>query len=91
MHELRNRERVSVSAASKYLSNLVYSYRGMGSSIVSDNLSSIVLHFFHCIDQGTMICGWDKTGPSIFYVESEDASKATFSPWVQEVPSPTGA
>lgn len=34
LHELRNRERISVSAASKYLSNLVYSYKGMGLSMV---------------------------------------------------------
>ncbi|KAJ6550109.1 nucleophile aminohydrolase [Mycena capillaripes] len=30
LHELRNGERISVAAASKYLSNLVYSYKGMG-------------------------------------------------------------
>ncbi|GBE82129.1 proteasome component pts1 [Sparassis latifolia] len=53
LHELRNRERISVAAASKYLSNLVYSYKGMGLSM------------------GTMICGWDKTGPAIFYVDSD--------------------
>ena len=35
LHELRNRERISVAAASKYLSNLVYSYKGMGLSMVS--------------------------------------------------------
>jgi 20S proteasome alpha/beta subunit len=34
LHELRNRERISVAAASKYLSNLVYSYKGMGLSMV---------------------------------------------------------
>ena len=53
LHELRNKERISVAAASKILSNLVYSYKGMGLSM------------------GTMICGWDKTGPTIFYVDSE--------------------
>lgn len=53
LFELRNKERISVAAASKILSNLVYSYRGMGLSM------------------GTMICGWDKTGPAIFYVDSE--------------------
>lgn len=53
LHELRNRERISVAAASKYLSNLVYSYKGMGLSM------------------GTMICGWDKTGPALFYVDSD--------------------
>ena len=34
LHELRNKERISVAAASKYLSNLVYSYKGMGLSMV---------------------------------------------------------
>ena len=55
LHELRNKERISVAAASKILSNLVYSYKGMGLSM------------------GTMICGWDKTGPAIFYVDSDGA------------------
>ncbi|KAN0063848.1 Proteasome subunit beta type-5 [Thecaphora frezii] len=53
LHELRNKERISVAAASKYLCNLVYSYKGMGLSM------------------GTMICGWDKTGPALFYVDSD--------------------
>ncbi|KZV84268.1 20S proteasome subunit, partial [Exidia glandulosa HHB12029] len=53
LHELRNGERISVAAASKYLSNLVYGYKGMGLSM------------------GTMICGWDKTGPAVFYVDSD--------------------
>jgi 20S proteasome subunit beta 5 len=35
LHELRNGERISVAAASKYLSNLVYSYKGMGLGMVS--------------------------------------------------------
>ncbi|EMD38457.1 20S proteasome subunit [Gelatoporia subvermispora B] len=55
LHELRNRERISVAAASKFLSNLVSNYKGMGLSMV----------------KGTMICGWDKTGPAIFYVDSD--------------------
>ncbi|EJD05920.1 N-terminal nucleophile aminohydrolase [Fomitiporia mediterranea MF3/22] len=53
LHELRNHERISVAAASKYLCNLVYSYKGTGLSM------------------GTMICGWDKTGPAVFYVDSD--------------------
>jgi 20S proteasome subunit beta 5 len=35
MFELRNKERISVAAASKYLCNLVYGYKGMGLSMVS--------------------------------------------------------
>ncbi len=33
LHELRQKERISVAAASKILSNLVYSYKGMGLSM----------------------------------------------------------
>ncbi|OMJ27562.1 Proteasome subunit beta type-5 [Smittium culicis] len=53
LYELSNKERISVAAASKLLSNMVYSYKGMGLSM------------------GTMICGWDKKGPGLFYVDSE--------------------
>ncbi|OAV86417.1 20S proteasome subunit beta 5 [Puccinia triticina 1-1 BBBD Race 1] len=53
LHELRNKSRISVAAASKYLSNLVYSYKGMGLSM------------------GTMICGWDGSGPGLYYVDSD--------------------
>jgi 20S proteasome alpha/beta subunit len=34
LHELRNKERISVAAASKYLSNLLYSFKGTGISMV---------------------------------------------------------
>lgn len=51
--ELRNKERISVAAASKLLANTVYGMKGMGLSM------------------GTMVCGWDKTGPNIFYVDSD--------------------
>lgn len=53
MYELRNKERISVAAASKLLSNTLYSYRGYGLSV------------------GTMICGWDKTGPALYYVDND--------------------
>ncbi|CAJ0834950.1 7585_t:CDS:2, partial [Entrophospora sp. SA101] len=42
LHELRNKERISVAAASKLLANM-----------------------------GTMVTGWDKTGPNLFYVDSD--------------------
>jgi 20S proteasome alpha/beta subunit len=35
LHELRNKERISVAAASKLLANMVYAYKGMGLSMVS--------------------------------------------------------
>ncbi|KAJ1982537.1 Proteasome subunit beta type-5 [Dimargaris verticillata] len=53
LYELRNKERISVAAASKLLGNMVYSYKGMGLSM------------------GTMISGWDKMGPSLFYVDND--------------------
>lgn len=53
IYELRNKERISVAAASKLLANMVYGYKGMGLSM------------------GTMICGWDKRGPGLYYVDSD--------------------
>ncbi|XP_067112674.1 proteasome subunit beta type-8 [Osmerus mordax] len=51
IYKLRNKERISVSAASKLLANMVVGYRGMGLSM------------------GTMVCGWDKKGPGLYYVD----------------------
>jgi len=53
MFELNQKQRISVAAASKILSNITYSYKNYGLSM------------------GTMICGWDKTGPQIYYVDSD--------------------
>merc|ERR1711871_751670 len=53
LFELDHKERISVAAASKILSNITYQYKAYGLSM------------------GTMICGWDKTGPQIFYVDSD--------------------
>jgi 20S proteasome subunit beta 5 len=53
LYELRNKERISVAAASKLLSNMVYAYKGYGLSM------------------GTMIAGWDKKGPGLFYVDND--------------------
>jgi len=53
LYELRNKERISVAAASKILANMVYSYKGYGLSM------------------GTMITGWDKTGPALYYVDND--------------------
>lgn len=33
IYELRNRERISVAAASKLMANMIYSYKGMGLSM----------------------------------------------------------
>jgi 20S proteasome subunit beta 5 len=53
LYQLRNKERMTVAAASKVLSNILYYYRNQNLSV------------------GSMICGWDKRGPSIFYVDSD--------------------
>lgn len=51
LFELRNNFRISVSAASKLLCNMMLQYRGTGLSM------------------GSMICGWDKKGPGLYYVD----------------------
>jgi 20S proteasome subunit beta 5 len=53
LYELDNKEAITVAAASKILSNMVYRYKGMGLSM------------------GTMIAGWDKNGPGLYYVDSD--------------------
>jgi len=53
MYELRNKERISVAAASKLLANTMSYYKGMGLSM------------------GTMVTGWDKTGPQLYYVDND--------------------
>lgn len=53
LFELRNKERISVAAASKILANMVYNYKGMGLSM------------------GTIIVGWDKKGPCLYYVDND--------------------
>merc|ERR1712027_75384 len=53
LYELRNRERISVAAASKLLSNICFEYKGYGLSM------------------GTMIAGYDKRGPGLYYVDSD--------------------
>jgi len=53
LYELRNKERISVAAASKLLANIVYSYKD------------------YDLSMGTMIAGWDKSGPNLFYVDND--------------------
>ena len=38
IYELRNKERISVAAASKLLANIVYNYKGMGLSMVGTHV-----------------------------------------------------
>ena len=53
LYELKNKERISVAAASKLLGNIVYNYKNQGLSM------------------GTMIAGWDRTGPNLWYVDND--------------------
>merc|ERR1719284_2129510 len=53
MHELRDKERISVAAASKLLAGIFFQYRGQGLSC------------------GTMVAGWDKKGPNLYYVDDQ--------------------
>ncbi|CAG8477684.1 4246_t:CDS:2 [Ambispora gerdemannii] len=53
LYQLKNKELISVAAASKLLANMVYPYKRMG------------------ISMGTMVTGWDKTGPNLFYVDAD--------------------
>lgn len=51
MYELRNRERISVAAASKLMANMAYSYKGMGLSMGMmlagwDKRVTIYIYFF---------------------------------------------
>merc|ERR1712180_292996 len=59
LYELRNKERISVAAASKLLSNICFNYKGMGLSM------------------GTMIAGFDKRGPGLYYVDRRSIYHAT--------------
>ncbi len=65
LYELRNKERISVAAASKILSNIMFNYKGCA-----------VLQYdckFPCrrgLSCGTMVTGWDESsGPSLYMVD----------------------
>lgn len=78
MYELRNRERISIAAASKLLSNMVYNYKGMGLSMgnfeffkINKILLLSQMYLMQRSSTGMMIAGWDKRGPGLYYVDSE--------------------
>lgn len=71
LHELRHKRRISVAAASKILANLVYSYKGMGLSMVSCLTRLQVLLKFNC-SKGTMCAGvTPQEGPALYYIDSD--------------------
>jgi 20S proteasome alpha/beta subunit len=77
LYELRNKHRISVAAASKLLANTLYSYRGYGLSVVrapppscltaSISISPLLVSLL----QGTMVAGWDTSGPQLYYVDND--------------------
>ena len=74
LHELRHKRRISVAAASKILSNLVYSYKGMGLSMVCTTcrIPFPVRVESHISVQGTMCAGvTPQEGPALYYIDSD--------------------
>jgi hypothetical protein len=100
LYELNNGKRITVRAASKLLSNTMFSYRGMGLSMVGARRqqpgwaalgsSARTRTRTHQAGQqhpqagagrptavlspklqGTMVAGWDPTGPGLYYVDSD--------------------
>ena len=74
LYELRNRERISVAAASKLLSNMAYNYKV--EEIFSDKIMCL-LRKGQCLpwpqgmglSMGVMVAGYDKRGPGLYYVD----------------------
>ena len=73
IYELRNRERISVAAASKLLANILYNYKGFEKLSQISRLISILINFDRMgLSLGVMICGWDHNkGPAVFYVDND--------------------
>ncbi|POY72421.1 hypothetical protein BMF94_4247 [Rhodotorula taiwanensis] len=84
LHELRNHERISVAAASKYLSNLVYSYKGMGLSMGTmicgwdktvrkkkKKKAAVAFRPPQSADKASSSRPWLPQGPALFYVDSD--------------------
>jgi 20S proteasome subunit beta 5 len=71
LHELRHKRRISVAAASKILSNLVYSYKGQGLSMVR-HFSISTSSKSNNRHQGTMCAGvTPQEGPALYYIDSD--------------------
>lgn len=73
LHELREKNRISVAAASKILANVRFVPLKFGDLI--SNLFTIQLTYEYKgmgLSMGTMICGYTKReGPAIYYVDSD--------------------
>lgn len=63
------RPRVSVTLLPSLCKGISCSHlRNFANNVKTTFTDSSTLHLH---SQGTMICGWDKTGPRIFYVDSD--------------------
>lgn len=72
IYELRNRERISVAAASKLLANILYNYKGFVFTTICLHFVLIELLVRMGLSLGVMICGWDHNkGPAVFYVDND--------------------
>lgn len=86
MYELRNKERISVAAASKLLANILYNYKGTTTyTVIILNITNNIYiikkmkyqqkseSYFYLqgmgLSMGTMIVGYDKRGPGLYYVD----------------------
>lgn len=85
LHELRNKERISVAAASKLLANNMMSYKGKVAKLmlflVLNLLSLIYVVFTGAgLSMGTMVTGYDTTGAQLYYIDDDGTRlKATRS------------
>ena len=78
IYELRNKERISVAAASKLLANMVYGYKGMGLSMVSSKLR----HMQHTVGKPP---GWSHWNQSPLLILHSTASVCWAAPLGQLV------
>lgn len=56
VYELRNKERISVAAASKILANMVYRYKGMGLSMVRLDLCVTLYSYTVTVERCFLFC-----------------------------------
>lgn len=77
LYELRNKERISVAAASKLLANTMYvalaSAQLTAATHLTLSLSPPYRYQYrgYGLSMGTMITGWDQTGPQLYYVDND--------------------
>jgi 20S proteasome subunit beta 5 len=71
LYELRNKERISVAAASKLLANVMYVEPSICYTLSSWLLKCRYQYRGYGLSMGTMVTGWDKSGPQLYYVDND--------------------